>query len=666
MSPNDLRGLDFDSRTFATARNSMRCGASGVAVASAASVNSTSFAAVLLRLIGLSSGVRPPHAAFIPESQRSRAAVCAATEAEGVTRRRQLAGVARPTRCDDPRPEGPGAPYEGERRSCARLRWRRSPPRLPLRPKATLKVFLQLSLWCTKMRCFALEPAVLDANEVIDAIKRVASTARLARRNVDASRREMEQALGDIARLIRTTGNARARELATILKRTALRPVEPRDLEWNIFELFGLEWDEPAWTHWFAQVLNPAHGADLASLFWRSLCRSAREALGRKEAVKESEATQWSSSALSPPGLGGVHAEFAYPGKGIVDLYIETSDSIVIVENKLWEDWHDWVDGSKQADRYRDIAASMSGQRRLPYRLVLLSARDDLEYVEGTSPGEFQVPSDYLWISYAQLVRALRVELATPVPSGQVLRFWPAFLTVNAIEGCVLGLYPPTPETATWHDLSQLTRAISLTQEGSGGGTMARKGFDEIGRAYAREYEAIESARVEYLTQRNGLATAMLDRLRSALAKGQTVLRTTASDKQPYREIFLDGPYSRFRVSNGRSGAKDCQAGIGFTFSAWELFTPDYGLSTYLFFRMGTGSFRALRSELQGLAEKHDKRFLVGHEDSFFYVRIDFVLPDSEQFGSDTFLEAMSRLPALFAGLEAEVLGLYKALKERD
>jgi len=47
--------------------------------------------------------------------QMSRAEVCAATEAEGVTRRQQFAGVARPTRCDRFAPGGPGALHEGER-----------------------------------------------------------------------------------------------------------------------------------------------------------------------------------------------------------------------------------------------------------------------------------------------------------------------------------------------------------------------------------------------------------------------------------------------------------------------------------------------------------------------------------------------------------------------
>src|SRR5438093_7020031 len=70
-----------------------------------------------------------------PRQQRSRAAVGAATEAERVTGRRQLAGLARATLLIDTRPEGPGARFGGGR--FARRRWRPWTPRLPQRPKAT-------------------------------------------------------------------------------------------------------------------------------------------------------------------------------------------------------------------------------------------------------------------------------------------------------------------------------------------------------------------------------------------------------------------------------------------------------------------------------------------------------------------------------------------------
>src|SRR5690242_6930516 len=52
---------------------------------------------------------------FIPASQRSRAAVGAATEAERVTGRRQLAGLARATRCDRSAPGRPGRTFGGAR-----------------------------------------------------------------------------------------------------------------------------------------------------------------------------------------------------------------------------------------------------------------------------------------------------------------------------------------------------------------------------------------------------------------------------------------------------------------------------------------------------------------------------------------------------------------------
>src|SRR2546422_7907125 len=50
-----------------------------------------------------------------PRWQRSRAAVRAATEAERVTGRRQLAGLARATLLIDTRREGPGARFGGGR-----------------------------------------------------------------------------------------------------------------------------------------------------------------------------------------------------------------------------------------------------------------------------------------------------------------------------------------------------------------------------------------------------------------------------------------------------------------------------------------------------------------------------------------------------------------------
>jgi hypothetical protein len=58
-----------------------------------------------------------------------------ATEAEGVTGRRQLAGLARRTRSNRSAPGGPGRTLR-RRALSDRRRWRRQPTRLPPRPKA--------------------------------------------------------------------------------------------------------------------------------------------------------------------------------------------------------------------------------------------------------------------------------------------------------------------------------------------------------------------------------------------------------------------------------------------------------------------------------------------------------------------------------------------------
>jgi hypothetical protein len=83
MSPNDLRGLDFDSLIFATGKNSMRCTAGDDD--SLDSCCSPTALTALLRFTVSLLREWPLKCGFIPERQRSRAAVRAATEAEGVT-----------------------------------------------------------------------------------------------------------------------------------------------------------------------------------------------------------------------------------------------------------------------------------------------------------------------------------------------------------------------------------------------------------------------------------------------------------------------------------------------------------------------------------------------------------------------------------------------------
>jgi hypothetical protein len=192
---------------------------------------------------------------------------------------------------------------------------------------------------------------------------------------------------------------------------------------------------------------------------------------------------------------------------------------------------------------------------------------------------------------------------------------------------------------------------------------MPKTGLDEVWLAYARDYEAVEGARSAYQQRRNQIADEMMDRMKSTL--GKRVLLTDAKDKQPYRELYLGGSYAAFRVNKGRSGKTNSQAGIGFTFDVWDA-ELGYGLTTYIFFRMGPGSFRVLSGQVQENVEKVDKRFVVEHDQGRLYVRAGFYSPNSDRFDAQAFIDAAAQLPGAFASLEEPVLALYKALKEGD
>lgn len=300
-----------------------------------------------------------------------------------------------------------------------------------------------------------------NQDQVLLAIQRIAAAARLVVLDNVTSARATCQAVSRVADCVRVNGGERARDLALQLAQTALQPVEPRTLSWNVFELFGIDGDEPAWTRWLAGLLKERSGVGMSSIAWRALCRAAGEALQNKPGASAADAAWWKEAARSP--LEGVECEFAYPEQGAVDLVLTSPGRVVVMENKLWEDWHDWSNGRKQADRYRDIAKALGARKQHGYRLVLLSARDDLEYIDGTSPGELEVPADYLWISFEQVARALRAEVArAQIPVGHALGIWPLIVTINAIERLLLGIEVPAPANAGWRDLSQLAKAVSL------------------------------------------------------------------------------------------------------------------------------------------------------------------------------------------------------------
>jgi hypothetical protein len=263
-----------------------------------------------------------------------------------------------------------------------------------------------------------------------EAIARVAAAQRAhaARSNWTSWASAVER----VAEVTRRTGDTAAREL-----RAAIAKVRPMSAEisWDPFSLFELQSSETSWTRWIAAILDPAHGADLSRWSWRTLCDAATAAAARQKRPAES-AARWQAAREAAPGVGGVRAEDAYLEVGSIDLVAVTPKFVLVLENKLWEDWHDSAKG-RQANRYRKAAEILSLKHARPAVLVLLSARTDLRYVDGLSPGPCEVPFDYLWISYREWAQSMRRSLPA---SRTSIELWPAFLTLAAIERHILGL----------------------------------------------------------------------------------------------------------------------------------------------------------------------------------------------------------------------------------
>jgi hypothetical protein len=291
---------------------------------------------------------------------------------------------------------------------------------------------------------------------LIDAIRRVAATVRVSVQEAQLPQ-VLCAAIERVSATVRERGDASARELLKRIKQARLSPYEPFDLHWNPFRLFGVESDEPAWTQWFGALLDPRCGQELARVAWAGLCTAAARSVSVHPFVSRQAAASWQARALKPPMTGQVTVEYSTPTLGTPDLVVELNDDVILLENKLWEDWHDWSLDGRQADRYRKIGLRLAGTRKL--HLVLLSARPDLEYVDAESPGPLKVPRDWLWIPYAELARGLRAAFRS-LDIPDLATVWPILLTIAAIERDVLGLDVPSRDP-TWRDLSMLSRAVT-------------------------------------------------------------------------------------------------------------------------------------------------------------------------------------------------------------
>lgn len=161
-----------------------------------------------------------------------------------------------------------------------------------------------------------------------------------------------------------------------------------------------------------------------------------------------------------PPG--SVNRERHDSEHGRPDIVINAPGFYVVLENKLEAGWHD-RDKAPQAVSYREFGLKHRSASQLG--LVLLTNRDSFELELAYA--------DYVRIRYRDLARALRRNLRSVIsPSSSMAAltpFWPALLTVAAIEQELLGLdikgTIATAHTRSWRSLRQTNEILTYLRE---------------------------------------------------------------------------------------------------------------------------------------------------------------------------------------------------------
>ncbi len=308
-----------------------------------------------------------------------------------------------------------------------------------------------------------------DEERLLSAIRRTTAAIQAYQRGPAG---QLEVILESTARVVRASGSESVARLKLSIKNSKLWPVDPLDLDWDVFKLFGVEATETAWTQWLAGILSPENGPELSNTAWMSLCDAVISgpgaiAVSSQEAEVLATVDHWRASIHDMLQDKSVVAEYEAEEFERPDLVIYAPKLIVVVENKLAGGWHDSPGRKSQADRYRDFGLELTRQNSgKALALVLLTNWDD-----GVAGKDF--PQDYVHVRYYDLGRFLRKHLRRrlgPEPSPtRIVKLWPLFLTLTAIERHLLGLESGVPDGGLelgWQSIDKAVRTAKYIEGG--------------------------------------------------------------------------------------------------------------------------------------------------------------------------------------------------------
>jgi hypothetical protein len=271
----------------------------------------------------------------------------------------------------------------------------------------------------------------------------------------------------EVAKIVRKKGKEEVERLRRGFQDLKSKGLEPLEVGWNPLKMLNCSHDEPAWTQWFAAVLQTPVSCDVT---WRALLSVAGAAAAKaepdqflqKEALlgalqKARQEAQYASSRRIVP-------EALTTDGGHIDIFIESTDLVVGIENKLWAGWHDRP-GNPQDMSYLRWLKKIAGKRQAVS--IFLSI-----YAVTKETEEYR--KEWLFVTWGELAIALRREIGWKSIDGPPnIDLLPAVLTISAIEQNLLMLHAPRAnDTGHWSELENMTKVVRHLEEAHADGSV--------------------------------------------------------------------------------------------------------------------------------------------------------------------------------------------------
>lgn len=225
-------------------------------------------------------------------------------------------------------------------------------------------------------------------------------------------------------------------------------PVDPSELVTTALHILDYHEGEIRWTRWLRGILAGNGGARSRDIVYAAI----------RDAVLEANPSHADALPSDPSSFTQVRAEVRFESGSQIDLVMCAERTLIVLENKLFADWHDGV-GTKQAESYQADGEKERARRGL----------DNAVYVLLTAGVEIEAPDAWTKILYEDVARHLRRRLAASLqPTSlhrELLEFMPALEFVMEIERLLRRSADDRAAKSPWSRYHDLRRTLGKQGE---------------------------------------------------------------------------------------------------------------------------------------------------------------------------------------------------------